>query len=317
MLKFLAKRLLLAIVVFFGITVLVFVLASLAPGNPVLWLLASPDATREEIEQITHEMGLDQPLAVQYFRWLVQFLQGNLGISYRTFRPVSDMVAERIGATLILTGTATIVALFFAVPLGTCAALKPYSFVDYLSSGLAFIGAAMPVFFSALIFIYLFCARLGVLPLGGMYNSSRDHSLGSLVIHLILPAGTLAINHMGSYIRQTRNSMLEVLGEDYVRTARAKGLREIFVVLRHGLRNALIPIVTQIGMSIPFLIGGAVVIEQIFGWPGLGSLMVASVITRDYPVIMGIASVIALVVLATNIAMDLLYGMLDPRIRVR
>lgn len=310
------KRLLLAIIVFFGITVLVFVLASLAPGNPVLWLLASPDATREEIEQITHEMGLDQPLYIQYFRWLGQFLHGNLGISYRTFRSVSDMVAERIGATLILTITATIVALLFAIPLGTLAAYKPYSFADYLSSGFAFIGAAMPVFFSALVFIYIFCARLGVLPLGGMYNSSRDHSLSSLFIHLILPAGTLAINHMGSYIRQTRNSMLEVLNEDYVRTARAKGLRETFVVLRHGMRNALIPIVTQIGMSIPFLIGGAVVIEQIFGWPGLGSLMVASVITRDYPVIMGIASVIAMVVLATNIVMDLIYGLLDPRIRV-
>jgi peptide/nickel transport system permease protein len=260
-------------------------------------------------------MGLDQPLYIQYFRWLSHFLRGNLGTSYRTFRPVLSMVMERIGATLLLTVTATILALLFALPMGTLAAYKPYSLVDYLSSALAFIGASTPVFFAALVFIYIFCARLGILPLGGMYNSSRDRSILSLLIHLILPASTLAINHMGSYIRQTRNSVMEVLGEDYVRTARSKGLREKVVILRHAMRNALIPIVTQVGMSIPFLIGGAVVVEQIFGWPGLGSLMVSSVTARDYPAIMGIASVIAVVVLLANILVDLIYGLIDPRIR--
>jgi peptide/nickel transport system permease protein len=315
MLRYIVKRLILAVVVFGGITVLVFVLSSMAPGNPVLFLLASPEATVEEIEIITREMGLDRPLYIQYFNWAGEFLKGNLGTSYRTFRPVSSMVMERIGATLILTITATLISLLFAIPLGTLAAYRPDSPAEYLSSAIAFIGASTPVFFAALVFIYFFCARLQILPLGGMYSSSRDRNIVSLLIHLILPATTLAINHMGSYIRQTRSAVLEVLGEDYVRTARSKGLSEQIVVFRHAMRNALIPIVTQIGMSIPFLIGGAVVTEQIFGWPGLGSLMVASVTARDYPAIMGIASIIAMVVLLANIVVDLLYGFLDPRIR--
>lgn len=313
--RYVMKRLLLSVVVFFGLTILVYTMSALAPGNPVLNLLVSPDASQEEVARITVEYGLDAPVWQQYLRWVREFLSGNLGISYNTFRPVSDMIAERIGPTLLLTVTATVLSVLIAVPLGSLAAYKPYSSWDYVSSGLAFVGGASPSFFVALMLIYFFCVRLGVLPLGGMYDAGDVHSPGSLIRHLILPAVTLSVGQMGGYIRQTRNAVLEVLGEDYIRTARSKGLREGAVVFRHALRNAMSTTVSQIGMSVPFLIGGSVVTEQIFGWPGLGSLLVLSVTARDYPVIMGIASVIAMVVLLANIIVDLIYGLLDPRIR--
>lgn len=313
--KYIVKRLLIAIPTFIGITILVYLLSSLAEGSPLDMLLSNPYITAEEIARKRVEYGLDKNVFVQYLNWLKQLLQGNMGYSYRTNLPVLDMILERLGPTLVLTFSATIFSVLAAVPLGIMSAYKPYSGWDYISSGLSFIGSATPNFFAGLLLIYLFSVRLKLLPIGGMYDTSGIRTLPMLLRHLILPAMVLSIQQVGRLIRQTRGSMLEVLSEDYVRTARAKGLRENRVLVRHALRNALIPVVTELGMMIPFLIGGAVVTEQIFGWPGLGSLMVMSITARDYPAIMGITVFVAVAVLLGNLLTDLIYSVLDPRIR--
>lgn len=314
--RYLLKRILIVIPVFFGITILVYVLASLAPGSPIEMLMADPYATAADLEAKRIEFGLDQPVFIQYGRWLLQLLQGNLGHSFRTYQPVAVMVGERIMPTLILTLTATAFSLLVSIPMGTMAAYRPYSFWDYFSTGVSFTGAATPNFFAALVFIYFFSVKLGWLPTGGMYESGAyGRSFGTLARHIVMPAMVLSVQQMGSFARHTRSSVLEVLSEDYIRTAKSKGLKNFAVVLRHGMRNAMIPIITQLGMNIPFLIGGAVVTEQVFGWPGLGSLMVQSILNRDYPTIMGITVVIALAVLIGNILIDVVYGWLDPRIR--
>lgn len=315
MLKYIARRLLIMIPIMLGITVLVYMIASMCPGSPLTMLLQDPQISAADIEAARARYGLDQPVIVQYFRWLQNCLSGNLGYSFRTGEPVTKLIAERIGPTLVLTLTGTGIAMLLAIPLGVLAACRPYTGFDYVASGLSFLGAASPSFFVGLIFIYLFAVKLGVLPTGGMYSDLSAKALGDYIRHLILPASVLTFAQMGMYIRQTRSSLLEILGDDYVRTARAKGLKENSVVIRHGLRNALIPVVTQFGLSIPTLIGGTVVIEQVFSWPGIGTLMVFSIQARDYPTIMGITVVIAFVVMIGNMLIELLYGILDPRIR--
>ena len=313
--RYIIKRLLIAIPTFLGITILVYFLSSLTPSSPLEILFNDPMATKEQMLAMEKSLGLDQPVYIQYLRWLKGLLSGNLGISYRTGLPVAGMISERIGPTLILTGTAMLITIVISLPLGIMAAYKPYSGWDYISSGISFLGAAMPNFFAALVFIYLFNVKLGLFPSAGMYDSSGVRTWGMFFHHLVLPSSVLAIQLIGSLIRQCRGSMMEVLQSDYVRTARAKGLLEPPVLVRHALRNAWIPLVSWFGMHIPFLIGGAVVTEQIFGWPGLGSLMVQSINARDYPAIMGITVVIAIVVLIGNLLVDLMYNLLDPRIR--
>lgn len=315
MLKFVGKRLLIAIPTFIGITILVYVLSSLAHGTPLEMIFSDPHATAEQMEVLRQRYGLDQPVVVQYFNWLKQLLSGNLGISYRTGNLVWVDIAERVGPTLLLTFSSLTFSLLVALPLGIISAYRPYSIWDYISSALSFVGAAMPNFFAGLVFVYLFSVKLNIFPSGGMYDSSGTRSLGMLLHHLILPMLVLSIQQVGSLIRQTRGSMLEVQQEDYIRTARSKGLFESVILFRHALQNAFIPIVTRIGLMIPFLFGGAVVTEQIFAWPGLGSLMVLAINSRDYPVIMGITVFIAAAVLVGNIVIDLIYCLLDPKIR--
>lgn len=313
--RYIIKRLLIAIPTFFGITLLVYLLASMTPSSPLEIMFNDPMATKEQMEAMEKALGLDQPVYIQYLRWLKGLLTGNLGYSYRTNLPVMDMVLERIGPTLLLTGTAMLITVAIALPLGIMAAYKPYSGWDYISSGISFVGAAMPNFFAALVLIFIFNVNLRWFPSSGMYDSSGVRTVGMLIHHLVLPSFVLAIQYIGSLIRQCRGSMMEVLQSDYVRTARAKGLLETPVLIRHALRNAWIPLVSWFGMQIPALIGGAVVTEQIFGWPGLGSLMVQSINARDYPTIMGITVVIAIAVLIGNLVIDLLYNLLDPRIK--
>lgn len=309
------KRLMTAIPTFLGITVLVYILASLTPSSPLEILFNDPSATPEEIARKSRELGLDQPVVIQYLHWLGQLLIGNMGTSIRTNMPVMDMVSQRIIPTLILTGSAMLITVIISLPLGVMSAYKPYSRWDYVSSGLSFIGSAMPNFFAGLVLIYLFCIQLRLFPTSGMYDTSGVRTLPMFLHHLVLPSVVLAVQLIGSLIRQCRGSMIEVLQDDYVRTARAKGLGERAVLIKHALRNAWIPLVSWFSTQIPFLIGGAVVTEQIFGWPGLGSLMVQSINARDYPVIMGVSVVIAIVVLIGNLLVDLVYGMLDPRIK--
>jgi len=315
MLKHIAKRLLVAIPTFFGITILVYFLASMAPGSPLEMMFTDSNATAEAMEQMEARLGLDQPVYVQYFRWLGELVHGNLGVSYRTGHAVWDSVAERIGPTLLITLSSLFLSILIAIPLGIMSAYKPYSLWDYASSGLSFIGAAMPNFFAGLVLIYIFSVKLKLLPSSGMYDSSGARLTSTLIRHMILPVLVLSVQQVGSLIRQTRGSMLEVLQDDYIRTARSKGCREKRMLMRHALRNALVPVITRIGSMIPFLIGGAVVTEQLFAWPGLGSLMVLSINSRDYPVIMGITVLISVGVLVGNIIIDIIYGLLDPRIR--
>ena len=312
--KYIIKRILVMIPVFFGMTALVFFLSNMTPGSPVDAMI-TPEMSVEDVEVLRHRMGLDQPVYVQYVKWLGRMLEGNLGNSYRTSNPVIKDIGERVVPTLILTLTVLAVGVVVGVTLGVLAACRPYSIWDTLASGLSFVGSGMPGFFIALLLVYCFSVKLGWLPTGGMYSNAGTRAFGDLARHMVLPTISMAMASAGNYIRQTRSAMLEVMGEEYVKMARAKGMREPVVLYVHALRNALLPIVTSIGMSVPGLVGGAVIIEQIFGWPGMGTLMVLSVTYRDYPVIMGITMYITIAVLFTNLVMDLLYSVLDPRIR--
>lgn len=312
--KFIIRRLFSSIVTFFGITILVYILSSMATGSPLDALMAEPGMTAEEAVRRAEQLGLNQPVYVQYWHWLCALLKGDLGYSFRTYQKVSLMIAERIGPSLLLTFTSVVIAYGIAIPIGILSATKPYSIRDYSSTGFAFLAAATPSFFVGMLFIVLFSVKLKWLPMGGMYDSGGSHGIPSLIRHLILPSAALALQQIGSTMRYVRGSMLETLGEDYVRTARAKGLKEKTVIVIHAFRNALIPVVTNFGLSIPFLIGGAVVTEQVFSWPGLGTLLVLSISFRDYPVIMGITVFISVAVLLGNIFVDFIYGFLDPRI---
>jgi peptide/nickel transport system permease protein len=279
-------------------------------------MLLDPNVTPEQLVALKKQLGLDQSVVVQYGQWLWRFLHGNLGYSFRTYRPVTAMIAERLPPTLLISGASIVISLLVAIPLGIFAAAKPRTAIDYGSSGLAFFLASTPNFFAGLSLIYIFAVTFHVLPSGGMYDSSGLYRTGDLVRHALLPSLVLSFQQMGSWIRYMRSSMLEVLQEDYIRTARAKGLRWRSVIRYHALKNSLIPVVTVVGMSITTLVGGAVVTEQIFSWPGVGLLMISSIQARDYPVIMGITVMVAAVVLGVNLALDLVYGALDPRIRL-
>ncbi|MPM32038.1 Dipeptide transport system permease protein DppB [bioreactor metagenome] len=314
MVRYVVKRLAAAIPIFIGITIIVYTLVSIAPGGPLDIINSAGSLSAEDLQQLKVSMGLDKPILVRYLIWLRDLVTGDLGVSYRTNQSVATMISLRIVPSLILTLTGTTLAILIGVPLGVLSAYRPYSPIDTLSSGLAFIGTSAPGFFISLVSVYIFAAKLKILPAQGMYSTETGKSLSSLLLHLLLPACVVALQSVGGYIKQTRGSVLEVLNEDYIKTARSKGLRETAIVIRHALRNALIPIVTLIGLSVPYMIGGAVVTEQIFSWPGIGSLMILSINNRDYPVIMGITVLISVTVLSANILLDLIYASLDPRI---
>lgn len=315
MVKFVLKRILISIPIFIAITIMVFILANMAPGSPADVIASSGQLTEEAYRDLKISLGLDKPVIVRYLIWLNDIIHGNLGISTNTSQPVAHLISQRIGPSLILTGSAILISIIISIPLGIMAAYKPYSFWDNLSSAISFFGVSAPNFFISLVLIYIFAATLKVLPAQGMYFTGSK-TFSALLIHLFLPSLVLSIQLLGSFVKQTRGSILEVLNEEYVKTARSKGIREIAVIIRHVLRNALIPIVTTIGMTVPFLIGGAVITEQIFSWPGIGSLMVISVNTRDYNTIMGIVVLVSTAVLVINIIMDIIYSYLDPRIRL-
>lgn len=312
--KYIIKRLLIAIPTFLGITFLAYMILSMAPGSPLDALLADPRITPAELARRKESLGLNRPAVVQYFTWLWAFLHGDLGYSFSTHRAVSDMIGERLPITMLLAGSALVLALIISVPLGILAATKPGSARDYVASGFSFASVATPGFFLALLLIYIFNVKLKVLPSGGLFDSEGTKTNAMLFRHLILPCVVLALGHVGSWVRYMRSSLVEVMQEDYIKTARAKGLRKLQVYMRHGLKNSLIPVVTVVGMSIPSLVGGAVITEQVFNWPGIGSLMVKAISQRDYPVIMGVTVIIAVAVLITNLITDLIYGVLDPRI---
>lgn len=315
--EYLIKRILLAVITFFGITLMAYVLASLAPGSPLDAMLADPRITAAELERKRRELDLDKPVFIQYLVWLRSFLSGDLGFSYSTQRPVLTMINERLGITALLAGSAIVVALLISIPVGIYAASRENSAADHILGGISYVMVASPSFFTGLLLIYVFAVRLKVLPSGGLFDSSGTRTNAMLFRHLILPCLVLAFQHIGSWVRYMRSSMLEVMQEDYIVTAKAKGLRKWRIYMAHGLKNALIPVVTVVGMSLPGIVGGAVVTEQIFSWPGIGMLMLQAINSRDYPLIMGITVVIAVAVLFVNLLTDLIYGVLDPRISYR
>ena len=312
--KYIARRLLIAIPTFFGITMLAYAIASLAPGSPLDALLVDPQISAEEIARRREALGLDQSVVVQYWNWLRALLRGDLGFSISLRRPVIDLIRTRLRATVMLASASLTLSLLVSIPLGIFAATKPNSLRDYTSTGVSLLFASTPNFFAGLALIYIFAVTFRLLPSGGMFDSSGQRTLAIQLRHMILPTLVLSFQQIGSWIRYMRSSMMDVLQEDYIRTARSKGLKRGMVIRRHGIKNALIPIVTVVGMSIPSLIGGAVITEQVFSWPGIGSLMVQSIGARDYPVIMGITVLVAITVLICNLVTDLVYGMLDPRI---
>lgn len=317
MIRYIVKRLLYAIPVFLGITFAIYALINLAPGGPLSVLAASGELSLSDLEALKVSMGLDKPLVVRYFIWLGDLLHGDLGVSYRTSQEVGMMIGQRIIPSLMLTGTGIIGAILIGVPLGIISAYKPNSVWDHISTFISFIGASVPNFFLSLLLIYVLAVKLKLFPTSGMYSSGAGNDLGDLLHHLALPAFVCGIQPIGNYIKQTKSSVLEVLNEEYIKTARSKGLTNPVIVLKHAFRNAMIPVVTTISLTIPFLIGGAVVTEQIFAWPGIGSLMITAITSRDYPVIMGVAVLICGVVLVMNLILDLIYEALDPRIKFK
>ncbi len=316
MARYIQRRIAIAIPILLAITVLIFLLLQLTPGDP-LDSYVPPDQPlpAEQREALRHQLGLDRPLAIRYLYWLRETVQGNLGYRAKTFEPVTQAIAHRIGPTLLLMGTAMTIGIALGVSLGVLAAVKQYSLLDTVLTVLAFLGVSLPVYLAGLIGLYLFSLRVGWFPSGGFQTPGEPFSLLDRAHHLVLPASIIAINYVASTMRYTRSAMLEVLGQDYVRTARAKGLSERLVVGIHALRNALLPVVTIIGAYIPNLLGGAVFIESIFSWPGMGRLFLDGVESRDYPLIMGMTLILAVVILAANLLTDIVYAIVDPRIR--
>jgi peptide/nickel transport system permease protein len=312
--RYLARRLLLLVPVLAGVSVIIFMVLHLSPGDPVEIMLGS-QATQEDRTRLRADLGLDQPLHVQYARWLGHLARGDLGRSLWMKRPVLGEVVLRFQATLILTATALVLSTTAGIALGVASATRPNSLLDRVSAMASLFGASMPSFWLGIVLMVVFALRLGWLPASGMYAPYGGGDLRDLLAHLLLPAVTLAAASVTIIARLTRAAMLETLGQDYIRTARAKGVRERAVVLRHGLQNALIPIVTVIGVQAGYLLGGAVLTETVFAWPGVGTLMVQGILARDFPLVQGCVLVVALSFVLINLAVDLLYAWFDPRIR--
>jgi peptide/nickel transport system permease protein len=271
----------------------------------------------EYIARRRAELGLDKPLPVQYVIWLGEVGRGNLGYSFFDRRPVGDILKERVWPTVELMGTALMLALVVGVPIGLIAAIRQYSLLDYASAVISLATISTPSFFLGLAAIYLFSLKLNLLPTSGMFTAGAPRSIGDDLHHLLLPAAILGLNLSGPFVRYARSSLLEVIRQDYLTTARAKGLPARLVVLRHAFPNALIPLITVVGIQVPALFAGAVVIEQIFSWPGMGQLALASITQRDYPVLTGFILIVAVLVLVSNLLADLAYAVVDPRIRLQ
>lgn len=309
--EYLIKRLLTTIPTLLGITILVFLAMRLIPGDPVDLILADSYSEEDRLA-LVQEFGFDQPLPVQYLTWLGHLLQGNWGTSMLSDRPVLTDVLLKLPVSLELVAVALLFAMLIALPAGILSASRPYSVRDYCTMTTALIGNSVPDFYVGILFIFLFSYHLDVLPLNGFVPLSE--SMAGNLSHMILPAATLGFTHAALLTRLIRASMLEVLRLDYVATARAKGVRERWVVFKHALRNALIPTVTVIGLQIGFLIGGAIVVENVFTVPGLGQFGIEAISGRDYPQVQAFILVTALVFVFSNLLVDVLYAVLDPRI---
>jgi len=303
-----------------GITLIVFAIVHLTPGSPVDDLRLNPEIKQSDIEAIKKTLGIDRPVHEQYIGWMSQLVRGDFGISLKTYRPVRTLIGQRIGNTLMLTASALLFSLCVAIPVGVFSALKRNSFVDYIATIGSTLGDSIPSFWLGLMFILLFAVQfqawgLPWLPSGGTQTLPNGGDFVDRAKHLILPVITLSTVQIALWVRYIRAQMLEVLNQDYVRTARAKGMPEIVVQMRHAFRNAILPLITLVGLSIPGLFGGAVVIESVFGWPGIGSLLIQSAQNRDYTVVMGLTVFLSTIVVFANLLADIFYGVADPRVQ--
>ena len=312
--KYIIKRILIAIPVLIGITIIDYAIMCLA-GSP-LEMLQGPRVSEAAVEAKAIALGLDKPFYIQYFVWLGQLLQGNMGYSIKSFQSVSGMIGSHLGPTLLLMGVSLLTGLLIAIPAGIYSAVHQYSAGDYGLVTFSFLGSSIPGFFLSLLLVFVFTVKLGWLPSSGMSTVGTAGSFGDVARHMVMPVTVLAISIAGRNIRYIRSAMLEILQQDYLRTARAKGIGRFLVINKHALRNAMVPIVTVIGMEIPVLFGGAVIVEQVFSWPGLGLMTMSAISGRDYPVIMGVCLLSAVVVLAANLITDILYALVDPAIQL-
>ncbi len=313
--KYILKRIAIAIPVLIGITVIDYGLMCLA-GSP-LDMLVGPRVSEGALEARAVAWGLDQPFYVQYFVWLQQVLTGNLGYSTTSYQAVSDMIASHLGPTLLLMATSLVLSLVISLPLGIWSATHPYTKRDYALVSLSFVGTGIPSFFLALVLIWLFTIQLGWLPSSGMTTLGTGGGVLDVLRHMVMPVTVLTVYYTGVNLRYFRSSMLEISQQDYLRTARAKGIGERRVVWNHGLRNTLLTVITVVGTEVPMLFGGSVIVEQVFSWPGLGLMTMSAITSRDYPVIMGVCLMTAVVVVLVNLVTDILYALADPTVELK
>jgi peptide/nickel transport system permease protein len=311
---FLVKRLIFALLVLLTVLTTTFLLIQVAPGGPVI--LMSQELTGDQRRAMRAKLGLDDPLPVQYLKWMTASLRGDFGISYTDGRPVTEHIRESLPRSLLLGLSALVLASVAALIFGMIAAVKVNTWLDHAITTLTSLGLSIPSFWAAILLILLLAVWLRWLPSAGMTNLDGSSSLSDVIRHMIMPVTVLSIFPMAELTRFTRSSVLEVLRKDYIRTARAKGLHERYVLTVHALKNALIPVLTLFGLVVPNLVGGQVIVEVIFGWPGRGRLNMEAIGNRDYGMIMAITTLSAVLVILTNIMVDVLYGILDPRIRV-
>lgn len=311
---YIMRRLLSAVPVLLIITFTTFALMQALPGGPLAVYENNPEIRQEDIERLRHELGLDRPLHVQYYHWLINFMRGDWGYSYATKRPVLTEIWERLPNTIYLTGLSLIAALLIAIPVGIISATRQYSLFDHIVTTTAYIGRSMPVYYSGLLLIIIFSIWLRWFPSGGMNTLGQEFSIVDSLRHLFLPLLSLSTLIAAKYVRFLRTSMLEVIQQDYIRTAEAKGLHERIVVYKHAFRNAAIPLVTIVAIDLPVLFAGALFTETIYSWPGMGRLFVNSSLRFDYPIVMGIVTAIAFLVVISNLLADMVYAILDPRI---
>jgi peptide/nickel transport system permease protein len=312
--RYLIGRAFHAMVVLVAVSAVAFFIIHLAPGGPSI--LTDPRLTPEQVEMMRHNLGLDQPIHVQYTKWLSRILHGDLGRSFLDGQPVLALICSRMPATLLLAASTLVVAVIGGILLGAFSAIRAYSLSDSLISVVSFIAVSVPSFWQGIVLILIFSVWLPILPSAGMYTIGTGFSVWDRLAHLLMPTLVLGTFTMAIILRYTRTSLVEVLREEYITTARAKGLSERLVLYRHALRNALLPVVTTIGLMLPPLIGGSAIVETIFAWPGIGRLAVDSALGRNYPVVMGITVIISVVVVIVNLLVDVLYAYIDPRIRL-
>jgi peptide/nickel transport system permease protein len=317
---YILKRTLQAIPILLGASTLIFFLMQAAPGDATS-IYIRPDIDPAVIEQMRKNLGLDQPVHIQYVRWLSSFAQGDFGFSFSQKRPISDIIKDTLPNTLLLSGVALVVIFVLGVLIGTIQAVRQYSWVDNVATVAAFFFYSMPSFWFGLMLILLLSYKLQWLPASQMTSVNYEFLPASeqwidRLKHLLMPAVALGIGSAASVARYMRSGMLEQIRQDYVRTARAKGLSERVVIFKHAMRNALIPVITLLGLTLPFLVGGSVLIETIFAWPGMGRLIITAIFQRDYPVVLASAFVIAIMVILGSLIADILYSVVDPRVRV-